>query len=110
MAGLVIGVPVACTTALSSSDPRDTHEVSSELGEVSDFEWPLTVDSGLIWCRGAGQLVFEADGVQYALNGLAKNDSELLDIEAIWRDDPDVDGLKVDIAGLIEHGNAVCGY
>jgi hypothetical protein len=33
-----------------------------------------------------------------------------VNIEAIWRDDPDVDGLTVDISGLIEHGNAVCGY
>ena len=110
VAALVIGIPVACTALLSARDPRDTHDVSADNAEALGYEWPLTVSEGTIWCVGAGRLVFEANGTQYALNGLAKGTGEYADIEAIWLDDPEVDGLKVGIDGLIGWGNSVCGY
>jgi len=112
----------------SARDPRDTYDVSADNAEALGCEWPLTVSEGTIWCVGAGRLVFEADGTQYALNGLAKGTGEYADIEAIWLDDPEVDGLKVGIDGLDlarrpgggraeggnrrpdRLGNSVCGY
>ena len=110
VAALVIGIPVACTALLSARDPRDTHDVSADNAEALGYEWPLTVSEGLIWCVGAGRLVFEADGTQYALNGLARGTGEYEDIGPIWLDDPEVDGLKVGIDGLIGWGNTVCDY
>lgn len=107
---LVIGVPVACTAILSTGDPRDTHNVSASTAEALGFEWPLSVQDGLIWCVGAGRLVFETDGTQYALNGLAKGTGEYEDISPIWLDNPDLAGTKVDIGGLISYGNSVCNY
>ncbi len=56
-----------------------THE---QFGEA----WPLTVDSGVLECRGNKEVVFIHEGTTYAVNGNAS--SKYTDIEPIWRDDP----------------------
>lgn len=99
-----------------SSGPEE-HEVNGADWEAimsaatdREYVWPLIVEEGVIRCPGAGRLVFVADGVEYALNGLAKGGGEYRDIDSIWADDPDWEGLKLDISDLISYGNTACGY
>jgi len=106
---VVVGaIAVSCAIISSNGGPKEA-VANRDVATVMDEEWPLTVDEGTILCPGGGQLVFEVDGIEYALNGLAKG-AGYADIEPIWRDDPDVDGLKVNIEWLISYGNTNCGY
>lgn len=111
VAGLVIGIPAACTAVLALTGDGEKHfDVDTGTADANGFEWPLTVDEGRIYCPGAGRLVFESDGTRYALNGLAMGTHEYADIDPIWKDNPEIGGTKLDIGGLIEHGNRACGY
>jgi hypothetical protein len=87
---------------------------SSEGVEVSrsDFgsSWPLTVDSGTLRCegqKGAGAVVINADGTDYAVNGTAKGQG-YADIDPVWADDPELAGLKISIGPLIDRGLSLC--
>ena len=73
--------------------------------------WPLTVESGTLRCEGSerfGAIVFtDPDGNEYAVNGVAKGDG-FAPIDPVWRDDPELAGLKVPLGPLIERGLALC--
>lgn len=79
-------------------------------------DWPLTVDFGVASCDAftAGGMdlksaIFTApDGTEYALNGTAKDHTDAADIDPIWKDDPDMDGLKINIGPLIDFGLSLC--
>lgn len=83
-----------------------------DLGE----DWPLTVDYGVVSCetftaggRDLQSATFTApDGTEYALNGIARSYTDAEDVDPIWKDDPDMDGLKVDIGPLIDFGLTLC--
>lgn len=76
----------------------------TEFGE----DWPLTVESGTVACLRPSIVVFYAEGVTYAINGVAQSTDEYADIRPIWRDHPIVEGLKVSIAPILERGLALC--
>ena len=72
-------------------------------------EWPLTVDSGIVRCEAGTQVVFEANGETYAVNGTAMTQlPDLPRIDEIWADSPDIAGLKVDIGPVIDTGLDLC--
>ncbi len=48
------------------------------------------------------------DGTTYAVNGTAKTHTDYPGIEAIWADDPDVEGLKIDIGPVLDAGLLLC--
>lgn len=66
--------------------------------------WPLTVEEGVVSCEGGGEVYFTAEGTTYAVNGLAQGNSDLPDIDAIWADDPNGGGLKINIGPIIDRG------
>ncbi len=75
-------------------------------------EWPLTVDSAKLCCRHNAVWV-EVRGKKYGINGtskslLEKRGHQCSDIQEIWKDHPEVDGLKVNIGRLIQDGLALC--
>ena len=77
------------------------------LCNVADF----SVKDGVVRCVPAMQVVFQAGGVDYAVNGMAmswadRNGYE--DVDAIWRDDPKFKGLKISIGPIIEAGLELC--
>jgi hypothetical protein len=86
--------------------------VSSDFGD----DWPLTVPYGVVHCESisAGGMAlnvvtFQApDGTIYASNGTAKDHTNYPSVEAIWADDPNVDGLKINIGPIIDAGLALC--
>ena len=85
-----------------------SHDNSIEV-HARDFDrWPLTVDEGTLRCEGAGSVTFEAGGQTYAVNGTARGLDAGSDIDIIWADDPDVDGLKLSIGPLINRGLELC--
>jgi len=80
---------------------------SSEFGA----KWPFKVKEVEVRCRSLGQLkelVVIADGKSYALNGTAKRDRSLRDIEEIWLPDPSIPGTKINIGPIIERGKGLC--
>lgn len=72
-------------------------------------DWPLTVDFGVVACAD-GSVTFRApDGTKYAVNGTAQAQHRALPkIDAIWADDPDLDGVKINIAPVIDRGRELC--
>ncbi|PPF56003.1 hypothetical protein C5C13_11710 [Clavibacter michiganensis] len=86
--------------------------VSSDVEE----EWPLMVPYVIIQCteRTLGGRLLEVvtltapDGAEYAVNGTARDHTDLPDIEPIWAPNPDVEGLRLDITPVIDAGLARC--
>jgi Protein of unknown function (DUF2511) len=91
--------------AMEPPAPRPAPATGSETVKRSDYgkAWPFTVDSGVLACEGAGAVTFEANGTRYAVNGIAAG-QDLPKINPIWRDDPDLAGLKVNIGPIIDRG------
>lgn len=85
-------------------------------GQVSadsvTYDWPLTVEQGTLRCEANSAVIFQSpEGTKYALNGTATARADqrgYADVDEIWRDNPDVPGLKVDIGGLISDGLELC--
>lgn len=73
-------------------------------------DWPLTVDSGTVYCEEDGQVRFRSEGVRYAVNRRAVHQRpELQDIAAIWADEPGGQGGHRSLTPLINAGLALCG-
>jgi hypothetical protein len=98
------------TTPRPTWTPRPTKAVltAQEFGA----DWPFTVRSIEIWCTERREVVFRAAGTIYALNGTAKGAAKKNgwedDLRPIWRDDPAVAGLKVNLSPILDRGLALC--
>lgn len=106
-AALSVALVGGCTGGEGESEVDG--EVSAAIAAQEGFDWPLTVDSASYICAEGNAVAIEADGSIYALNGLAKGQG-YLDLEPIWKDDPEFDGLKVAADGLTDYVLAQCGY
>lgn len=105
---VVLGLVTLIGFSNSNAAGNSREVTRKEFGE----KWPLTVDKGVIECRQSfgpksGVVVFVAGGKTYALNGLAKS-RKFADIEPIWRPNPDIPQLKMDIGRLIEEALKLC--
>ena len=69
--------------------------------------WPLLVGSGYVDCLPVSTAVFKTGGVTYALNGFAVS-KDYVDIDPIWKDHPELQGMKADIGPLIDAALALC--
>lgn len=86
--------------------------VSTDFGD----EWPLTVPYVVAHCDNitAGGMRLQVvtidapNGKTYAANGTAKDHTDYPALNPIWANDPDVDGLKVNIGPIIAAGLALC--
>ena len=92
----------ACTTGGGADLAANERQVSR-----ADFgnDWPLTVESGVLACEGAGAVTFTTGGTTYAVNGLAQRTYP--EIDAIWADAPGPPPKK-NIGPLIDRGLALC--
>lgn len=103
-------VPVVEVPAELKNDPGLL--VSTDFGA----EWPLTVPYVIVNCeeKSAGGRVLQLvtleapDGREYAVNGTAREHTELADVRSIWVDASNTPGLKVDISPVIEAGLLLC--
>jgi hypothetical protein len=100
---LFLGALVGCSSSVSTVARGPSVQVSR-----ADFgrDWPLTVSSGTLSCKGNGKVTFETGGTVYAVNGMAGAMTDLPSIELIWRDD--YRGREKDMGPLIERGLALC--
>lgn len=83
--------------------------------QASDFgkAWPLTVSASVISCLPGAQIVFQAGGKTYAMNGLAIGAADRngwQDIRKIWKSNPKlgIPGAKVDIRPLLGRAVSFC--
>ena len=84
----------------------------SKVVKSTDYgsKWPLNVDSAKLHCKH-GAVWVEVRGRKYGVNGwaktlLASRGFTCFDLENIWKDDPNFDGLKINIYPLIRDGQA----
>lgn len=86
-----------------TSQPTSVEVSRSDFGE----DWPLTVSSGVLRCEAPQAVVFSTGDQAYAVNGMA-NTQGYQEIDAIWRDNPDIQGAKINIGPLIDRGLELC--
>jgi hypothetical protein len=91
----------------ASGDPCPVSGNTRTVSAACIDPWPLTVDSGLLSCN-ADSVTISTGGTVYAVNGMAETRGDGIDIDPVWADNPDLDGLKVNIGGLIDAGLALC--
>ena len=60
-------------------------------------DWPFSVDRGELSCLDGVAVVFKANGVMYAVNGMASSRG-YKDIEPIWLEDPSLKEMAAQIA------------
>jgi hypothetical protein len=104
----VIGLFVALSSC-GGDAANEAHMRRADLGT----DWPLTVDEGTVSCEGIGErlgeVYFTAEGTTYAVNGLAQGASDGPDIDEIWADNLEMEGLKINIGPIIDRGLDLCG-
>lgn len=98
-----------CYAAGSSDDDGGSGEATNAraLVEARGDDWPLTVADGTIRCENGGQVTFEGGGTKYAVNGTARGQTDLPDIDPIWADSTDGLGKK-NIGPIISVGLTLC--
>jgi hypothetical protein len=107
-----LAILIAPCLAVVACQSTET-EAKSQTVSRADFgeEWPLTVDSGVLSCEGAGSVYFTADdGRRYAVNGTAMTAGDAQRIDAIWADDPTGLSPKKNIGPLIDTGLKLCEH
>ena len=111
---------MAASLPAGASDKRIKAE---DFGEA----WPFTVSEGVLSCSGASAVTFTANGVTYAVNGMAST-AGFADIEPIWKFNwsmyeeiakalnitaqeakAQVGPVRINIGPIIDTGFALCG-
>lgn len=95
--------------------PAALAQVQREMIEPKDLgkPWPFTMRSGTLECHNRGAIVFVANGKTYTINGTADayaraRNLPWVDVRPIWRDDPSIPGIKIDMGPVIERGQKLC--
>ncbi|BAU14083.1 unknown protein [Leptolyngbya sp. NIES-3755] len=106
-------IAIAFCFVLTFSFPALASRVSEVVIHQEEYGdlWAFTVPEGILYCLDPGDgypsVAFATDNETYAVNGTAKA-LGYPDIEPIWRDDPQISGLKVDISPFIKKGLELC--
>jgi hypothetical protein len=98
--------PLLSTPSVSSRSLRGLVEERSWPGE-----WPLTVPGGRLGCspvgaNGMDAVTFTVGDRVYAVNGAAQ--TVYPPIDPIWRTQPGVEGVRVNIGELLDVGLSLC--
>jgi hypothetical protein len=109
-------VALALSPSAATPMPAPAQPAATPTGYVTretlGDDWPLTVDDGRLACNAQGHVTLASAGVTYAVNGTAKGAIEsgapYQPIDTIWRDDPNVAGLKVSLQPLLDIGLSLC--
>ena len=97
--------------AEGSQDEYCVREGNSMRIDASCFpedEWPLSAEQGTLICHEVDAVTFTGAGGVYAVNGMAMTRDLGDDIDPIWLDNPELDGLKINIGPLIDLGLTLC--
>ncbi len=101
------------TSESNSPDQGPAYVTAEEFGD----KWPFTVSNGRLGCLNTrilgnvevSDIVFTTGGKTYALNGTAQDSGKYLDVEPIWKNNPDPFIPKVNIGPMISEGLKLCG-
>ena len=91
----------------------ESNEARITQAEFGD-RWPFSVAEGVLRCDGSGgtgAVTFEAGGTVYALNGIARGDKSLPEVDPIWLADPSVPPefeLSISLGPIISRGLELC--
>ena len=94
----LFGVTIVGLIIATSACSQSGVEVSKhKYGE----KWPFIVEKGYVDCVAPFAAIFRVDGKTYQLNGAATNKGYAA-IDPIWRDNPNISGVKVNIGPMID--------
>lgn len=99
-------LPQPTAAPAPTAAPTDRRTVRKE--DYGDT-WPFMVDQGIVRCVAPkNEIVFSSGGKAYAVNGTAKANDLYGDIRQIWRDNPAIEGTKIDISPILNLGLSLC--
>lgn len=106
IAALFVGLSFGAMAAEKTQDLN-----AGDFGE----DWPLTFENAKVSCvNKMYAFVYDKDtDDRYPLNGMAKDavksgKMEGSNLDDVWKDSPDYDGVKISISPLIEAATALC--
>jgi len=85
-------------------DETGIRVTKEEYGE----RWPFTVDEGYLDCKGFREVIFRVGRKEYGLSGEAVGAEKYLNIDPIWREDPQMKGTKIIVTPLVQKGLGIC--
>ncbi len=105
----VIGLAIAGALSFSAMAAQQDLISAEDFGDA----WPFTFYEGYVACHaGRAVTVMDAEsGSMYPLNGAAKGKANALgldDLEAVWRENPQIPGTKVSVGAVIDQGIKLC--
>ena len=89
-------------SAIVPERPRDGIEIrQADYGE----RWPFKMTRGWLRCEGAGAIILNVHGKDYAVNGLAS--SRYAPIQAVWKSNQ---ADNIDAGPIISRGLTLCHW
>jgi len=106
--GLIVAIVAAAGLRSLMDDGDDGRSHALEVTAASFEPWPFTVDRGTLECLDGQSITLRVpDGTRYGLNGTAQTAGHLAP-EPVWLEDPEVEGLRVDMGTALAWGQALC--
>ena len=100
-----------------TADERPTAKSSAVSAATwNDGPWPFTIERGELTCIGPvddpGVFIATDQGDMYALNPaairMARGVGATADLDPIWRQHPDLPGVKMNVSPMIVYALALC--
>lgn len=98
---LITLVLAACSSEPPSEPASPENEGHSVKAEDFGVKWPFTVKNGTLDCIDGKAAVFIHGDNTYQLNGTARS-MGYAPIDNIWRDNPKIEGTKINIGPVID--------
>ena len=100
----------------AAKEPRPENPSPVSAARWTDGPWPFTIDRGELTCTGPaddpGVFLVTDRGETFALNSaairMADEVGAMADLDAIWRDHPDILDAKVNVSPMILYGLTLC--
>ena len=120
-AGLALCLPLADCASPDVVDPTADERRTERSSTVSaatwtDGPWPFTIERGELTCIGPvddrGVFIVTDTGAMFALNPaaihMAPEVGATADLDPIWRQHPDLPGVKMNVSPMIVYALALC--
>ena len=105
---IVLGTILVAFNRVEKQESAERRPVESRLRRADFGEaWPLTVDEGDVECEYGALIFVTKDGKRYGLNRTALNRG-VPRINPIWRQSPEVPGLRLAIDPLMDRARRQC--
>ncbi|MYE60490.1 MAG: DUF2511 domain-containing protein [Candidatus Dadabacteria bacterium] len=103
-AAIAIGIVLLIALVIGATCSSSTISRDDDGKPWAGEDWPFTVESVSLRCAGSAVWIVH-EGLNYPINGTARvRLSTGLPLGDLWRNDPDVPGLKINIGPEISEG------